>query len=157
MKKVDSDIINDYTNKLETKTNYPEVEIIKEFSDENEELYINMDFLGLDLSSVPSTNLTDYKNLVIPFLYVISSIISTKITMKMQNNSIKEKEEGQEESMEEMMQGTTKTMSYMMPVMAFSISLVAPLGLALYWLTNSLLMIVEKLALNKLLKNEEEK
>ena len=158
MKKVDSDIINDYTNKLETKTNYPEVEIIKEFSNENEELYVNMDFLGLDLSSVPSTNLTDYKNLVIPFLYVISSIISTKITMKMQNknNSIKEKEEGQEESMEEMMQGTTKTMSYMMPVMAFSISLVAPLGLALYWLMSNVLMILERVFINKFMKIKEE-
>ena len=156
MKKVDTDIINDYTNKLETKTNYPEVEIIKEFSDENEALYVNMDFLGLDLSSVPSTNLTDYKNLVIPFLYVISSIISTKMTMKMQNNNIKEKEAGQEESMEDMMQGTTKTMSYMMPVMAFSISLVAPLGLALYWLMSNILMILERISINKFIKIKEE-
>lgn len=158
MKKVDVDIINDYTNKLETKTNYPEVEIIKEFSKENEDLYVNMDFVGLDLSSVPSTNLTDYKNLVIPLLYVISSIVSTKMTMKMQNknNSIKEKEEGQEESMEDMMQGTTKTMSYMMPVMAFSISLVAPLGLALYWLMSNVLMILERIFINKFIKIKEE-
>lgn len=158
MKKVDVDIINDYTNKLETKTNYPEVEIIKEFSNENEDLYVNMDFLGLDLSSVPSTNLTDYKNLVIPLLYVISSIVSTKMTMKMQNknNSIKEKEEGKEESMEDMMQGTTKTMSYMMPVMAFSISLVAPLGLALYWLMSNVLMILERIFINKFIKIKEE-
>ena len=154
MKKVDSDIINEYTNKLETKTNYPEVEIIKEFSNENEVLYVNMNFLGLDLSSVPSSNLTDYKNLVNPFLYVISSIVSTKMTMKMQNknNSIKKIEEGQEESMEEMMQGTTKTMSYMMPVMAFSISLVAPLGLALYWLLSNVLMILERVFFNKFMK-----
>ena len=158
MKKVDSDIINEYTNKLETKTNYPEVEIIKEFSNENEVLYVNMNFLGLDLSSVPSSNLTDYKNLVIPFLYVISSIVSTKMTMKMQNknNSIKKIEEGQEESMEEMMQGTTKTMSYMMPVMAFSISLFAPLGLALYWLMSNVLMILERVFINKFMKIKEE-
>lgn len=158
MKKVDSDIINEYTNKLETKTNYPEVEIIKEFSNENEVLYVNMNFLGLDLSSVPSSNLTDYKNLVIPFLYVISSIVSTKMTMKMQNknNIIKKIEEGQEESMEEMMQGTTKTMSYMMPVMAFSISLVAPLGLALYWLMSNVLMILERVFINKFMKIKEE-
>ena len=158
MKKVDTDIIDDYKSKLETKTNYPEVEIIKEFSNENEVVYVNMNFLGLDLSSVPSTNLTDYKNLVIPFLYVISSIISTKMTMKMQNknNSTNKKEEGQEESMEDMMQGTTKTMSYMMPVMAFSISLVAPLGLALYWLMSNILMILERVFINKFMKIKEE-
>ena len=158
MKKIDAATINDYKNKIETKTNYPEVEIIKEFSKENEVLYVNMDFLGLDLSSVPSNNLKDYKNLIIPLMYVISSIVSTKMTMKMQNNNmaISKKEEGQEESMEDMMQGTTKTMSYMMPVMAFSISLVAPLGLALYWLMSNILMILERIFINKFIKIKEE-
>ena len=31
MRKVDTNIINDYTNRLEQKTGYPEVKIIKEF------------------------------------------------------------------------------------------------------------------------------
>lgn len=160
MKKVDVNLINDYTNQLETKTNYPEVQIVKEFGNENEAVYINMDFLGLDLSSVPSSNLTDFKTLIIPFLYVISSVVSTKLTMNMQkdkNASIKEQEKDKkEESPEEMMQNTTKTMSYMMPVMAFSISLVAPLGLALYWLMSNVLMIVERICINKFMTNKEE-
>ena len=50
-----------------------------------------------------------------------------------------------------------KNMNMMFPIMYLSVALIAPLGLALYWLMNSLLMIVEKLALNKLLKDEEEK
>ena len=160
MKKVDVNIINDYTNKLETKTNYPEVEIIKEFGSENEKLYLNMEFLGLDLSSVPTSNLKDIKTLVIPFLYVLSSIISTKITMKTQNNKNKEikikEDDNKEESMENMMQNTTKSMSYMMPIMAFSISLVAPLGLALYWLMSNVLMIIEKICIDKFMKKEED-
>ena len=158
MKKVDTNLINEYSNKLETKTNYPEVEIIKEFGNENEELYLNMNFLGLDLTNVPSSNLTDFKTLIIPFLYVISSVISTKMTMKMQDKKEDktEKEEKQEESPEEMMQNTNKTMSYMMPVMAFSISLVAPLGLALYWLMSNVLMIVERIFINKIISKKEE-
>lgn len=40
--------------------------------------------------------------------------------------------------------------------MFLGVALVAPLGLALYWLMNSLLMIIEKLVLNKVLKDEEE-
>ena len=44
----------------------------------------------------------------------------------------------------------------MMPVMAVSISLIAPLGLALYWLISNLLMILERLFVNKLFKDEEE-
>jgi len=61
-----------------------------------------------------------------------------------------------EESPEEMMQNTTKTMTYMMPFMAFSISLVAPLGLALYWLMSNVLMIVERICINKFMTNKEE-
>ena len=87
MKKVDINIINDYKNQLETKTNYPEVQVIKEFGNENEAIYVNMEFLGLDLSNVPSNNLKDLKTLIIPFLYVISSVVSTKITMNTQNNN----------------------------------------------------------------------
>ena len=160
MKKIDVNIIEEYTNKLETKTNYPEVEIIKEYGEENENLYINMDFLGLDLSSVPTSNMKDIKTLIIPILYVISSIISTKITMKNQNNKNTEKEkkdgEEKEESMEDMMQNTTKSMSYMMPIMAFSISLVAPLGLALYWLMSNVLMIIERICIDKFMTKKEE-
>ena len=160
MKKIDVNIIEEYTNKLETKTNYPEVEIIKEYGEENENLYINMDFLGLDLSSVPTSNMKDIKTLIIPILYVISSIVSTKITMKNQNNKNTEKEkkdgEEKEESMEDMMQNTTKSMSYMMPIMAFSISLVAPLGLALYWLMSNVLMIIERICIDKFMTKKEE-
>ena len=159
MKKVDVNVINEYTNKLETKTNYPEVQIIKEFGDENEVVYINMDFLGLDLSSVPTSKMKDVKTLIIPILYVISSIVSTKITMKKQNNkNTEETKEGEEkeESMEDMMQNTTKSMSYMMPIMAFSISLVAPLGLALYWLMSNILMIIERICIDKFMTKREE-
>lgn len=160
MKKVDTNIINDYTARLETKTNYPEVQIVKEFGAENEEVFINMEFLGLDLSSVPTSDFSDVKTLIIPLLYVISSIVSMKITMNMQTKGNKNKEEKneekQEESPEELMQNTTKSMSYMMPIMAFSISLVAPLGLALYWLMSNVLMIAERIFINIFMKKKEE-
>ena len=72
----------------------------------------------------------------------------------------KKKEEKENETKEEeeidAMQNMNKSMSYMMPIMAVSISLVAPLGLALYWLINNILMIGERLVLNKVLKDEEE-
>jgi len=149
MRKVDTNIINDYTNKLETTTNYPEVEIIKEFGSENEEVYVNMEFLGLDLSSIPTTDASDFRTFIIPVLYVASSIISMKMTMNMQNKGKDKKEKDKtEESAEDIMQSTSKSMSYMMPVMAFSISLVAPLGLGLYWLMSNVLMIIERIFIN---------
>lgn len=159
MRKVDTSLVEEYTQKLEVSTNYPEVEIIKEFGTENEELYVNMDFLGLDLSSIPTSNMSNFKNLIIPGLYVISSIFSMKLTMNMQKNNKEEKDDDKErtkESPEDIMQNTTKSMSYMMPVMAFSISLVAPLGLALYWLMSNVLMIVERVCINIFMKEKEE-
>ena len=159
MRKVDPQVINDYTAKLEQKTNYPEVQIVKEFGSDDEKVSLNMDFLGLDLSTVPNSNYKDFKSFIIPFLYVVSSIVSMKMTLNMQKkDTVSENADGEEkeESPEDMMQSTNKTMSYMMPVMAFSISLVAPLGLALYWLMSNILMILERVFLNKLKQKEEE-
>ena len=160
MKKVDVNIINDYSNRLEQKSSYPEVQIIKEFGSENEVVYLNMNFLGLDLSSVPTNNLKDFKTLIIPFLYVVSSIISMKLTLNMQKKGKEKKLQDEEESQKEeseldMMQNTNKTMSYMMPIMAFSISLVAPLGLALYWLMSNILMILERIFLNRFMSKKD--
>ena len=158
MKKVDSNVIEEYKQNLEVTTNYPEVEIIREFGSENEEVYLNMEFLGLDLSSVPTTNATDFRSFIIPILYVASSIVSMKLTMNMQKKGKdkKENKEKQGDSPEDIMQSTSKSMSYMMPVMAFSISLVAPLGLALYWLMSNVLMIVERVVLN-IIKSRKDK
>ena len=48
-----------------------------------------------------------------------------------------------------------KTMMWMMPIMSVSIAIIAPLGLALYWLMNNILMIAERLIYNKILNKEE--
>ena len=177
-------------NDLSTNSAYPEIEIIRELdnikklknnvSEENTEeqdkinlseindeelnsLYINMDFLGLNLAQVP-TRSSDWKAYIIPILYVIVSIISLRVVNK--TNKTTKKENAEENSDEKAlvkpeddfdpMEQMNKNMNMMFPVMYLAVALIAPLGLALYWLMNSLLMIVEKLVLNKLLKDEEE-
>ena len=55
-------------------------------------MYINMEFLGLDLSNTPKDNYKDIKTFIIPFLYVITSIISIKLTNKTKKVSKYEKE-----------------------------------------------------------------
>ena len=57
-----------------------------------DELTLNMDFLGVDLSNVPTQDLTDLKVLIIPILYVLSSFISIKLTNSMQDKKKKQKE-----------------------------------------------------------------
>ena len=137
---------------------------LAEINDEElDSLYINMDFLGLNLDQVP-TRSSDWKAYIIPILYVLVSIISLRVV---NNTNKKDKKEKPEENKDEKslakpedefdpMEQMNKNMNMMFPVMYLAVALIAPLGLGLYWLMNSLLMIAEKLILNKLLKDEEE-
>ncbi len=169
MRKVPTDTLNTYINQMkeegkEVNNVYPEIDIIREKGKTNEDVKVNMEFLGLDLSQIPNQNITDYKVWVIPVLYIISSSISIKLTTALQQKNNKKKEdviditEGKKEESNEvdMVMQTNKTMSWLMPIMAISIAFVAPLGLALYWLVNNILMIIERLVLDKILKAEEE-
>lgn len=125
----------------------------------DENLYINMDFLGVDLSSIPKDNYKDWKVFIIPLLYIISSCISIKMTQIQTQNADKkdDKEENKEEE-PDMTAQMNKSMTWMMPILAVSVSLVAPLGLALYWLVNNVLMIIERIVIEKFIvpKGEEE-
>jgi len=178
MQKVPSENINNYVGQLQeegkTISNvYPEIDLIREYDtlkeknpeDPNvDKINLKMEFLGLDLSKIPQQNMTDYTVYIIPILYIISSFISIKITTmkqeKMQKSNKKSVidgetgEEVQEENneMDTVMQ-TNKMMSWMMPIMSISIAFVAPLGLALYWLINNILMIMERLILDKVIKD----
>ncbi len=149
---------------------YPEMSVIKYLKQNNDtenQMYINMNFLGLDLSKVPQENFGDWKVFVIPVLYVISSILSIKMTTNMTNKKKEEKDKKEEKALltddnkaemdqEEMTAQMNKSMSLMMPILSVSVSLIAPLGLALYWLINNIIMMIERLILNKLFSKEEE-
>lgn len=164
---------------------YPEIDLIHEYNflkeknpdDENiEKLNLQMNFLGLDLSKIPQQNMADYTVYIIPVLYIISSFISIRMTTAMQqkqlgkNKKVKlidgetgkelteeaKKDVQEEENEIDAVMQTNKMMSWMMPIMSISIAFVAPLGLALYWLMNNILMIVERLVLDKVVKTEEE-
>ena len=161
---------------------YPEIDLIREhewLKQKNSEdanvdrINLQMNFLGLDLSKIPQQNMTDYTVYIIPVLYIISSFISIRITTSMQKNQQEDKllvdgktgkevkeddknkeNENSESEMDAIME-TNKMMSWMMPIMSISIAIVAPLGLALYWLVNNILMIIERLLLNKIINTEK--
>ncbi len=159
MKKVDVSVINEYKDNIqqESKENmmYPEISIIKDKGNEDERVYINMEFLGLDLSDIPNQNLGDWRVYVIPVLYVMTSFITMKLTTSMQTNIGKDAEETNEQTEMDAALQANKSMMYLMPIMSVSISIIAPLGLALYWLVGNVLAIVERLILNRFLKEEE--
>ena len=188
-------IVEEYRTKITEendgkKTNYPEIEIIsriqndyneieKQLEDENienreelenkkknyEKLKINMEFLGLDLSKVPTQSLNDWRVYVIPVLYVITSFVSIRITTKQQNKQREKQKEvvtnseekSKDDELLDSMGQMNNTMSYMVPIMSISIAVIAPLGLALYWLTSNVLMILERLIINKITTSKEER
>lgn len=174
MLKIDENVINDYTTKMQQETEdnramrYPEIAIIKNFAESDEKVKINMEFLGLDLSDVPTNDYQDWKVFIIPVLYVFTSIASMKLTTSLNSpkkaeakdkkdvkTNLPDKVEDKDDTAE-MMEQMNKNMSLMMPIMTVSIALIAPLGLALYWFLSNLLSILERLFVYKFFKSEEE-
>ena len=181
MEKLPQEDINHYVEQMQQNGKsvsqvYPEIDLIREHDwlkeqnpdDPNvDRLNLQMNFLGLDLSKIPQQNMTDYTVYIIPALYILSSFISIKMTTAMQQKNAKKQKEKevqidgttgkelvpQEENneMDAVMQ-TNKMMSWMMPIMSISIAFIAPLGLALYWLMSNILMIAERLILDKVIK-----
>ena len=177
----------DEINGEEAKSTYPEIQIISKIEDDYKEVVskleqedvenkeelekqkedlekvkINMDFLGVDLSKVPTQNLNDWRVYIIPLLYVLTSFASIKLTTAMQNNKdkkkdiiIKESKTEEEEAADSIAQ-MSNSMTYMMPIMSISIAIIAPLGLALYWLVSNILMIIERLIINKIMSSKED-
>jgi len=151
---------------------YPQIRLIRlanergmvgdsEFGD----FYINMEFFGLNLSNVLTEDWRDPAVYIIPALFVISSTISIRLTMAMNKKRQKGKdkkeivldENGNPKPEEpDMMEQMNKSMMWMMPIMSVTIAVIAPLGLALYWLTNNVVMIIEILCLNKFLFSKED-
>lgn len=176
MEKVPQEKIETYIQQLKdegkTISNvYPEIDLIREKSllkEKNPEdstidkLGIEMNFFGLDLSKIPQQNMADYTVYIIPVLYIISSFISIRMTTAMQQKKEENveidgttgkelKPEEEKNEIDTVMQ-TNKMMSWMMPIMSISIAFIAPLGLALYWLINNILMIFERVILDKVIK-----
>ena len=189
MRKINPEIINKYTQELQESGNsnsgymqiaviqnaenkYNEIstqlenenvenrEELENLKNEYNQLRLNMDFLGIDLSKVPTQSLNDWRVYIIPVLYVITSVLSIKITTSVQNKNKKQvivNENGEEEpDPMEQAQAMTKNMTYMMPIMSVMIAIVAPLGLALYWLVSNVLMIIERLIINKIMERKED-
>ena len=169
MEKIDKTQLDTYVQQMKSdgmavSDAYSEIDIIREKGPENEEVRLNMEFLGLDLSEIPQQSMSDYRVYIIPGLYIISTFISMRLTTSMQAKAKKKKDvieldadgkpKADDSNEVDVAMQTNKMMSWMMPIMSISIAFIAPLGLALYWLINNILMIIERLVLDRILKEE---
>lgn len=178
MEKIPQENINTYIQQLKDEGKaisnvYPEIDLIREtelLKEKNpedqfvEKTNVKMNFLGLDLSKIPQQNMTDYTVYIIPVLYILSSFVSIRITTAKQQKDKEDKKsknidgntgkeiEEENNEMDAVMQ-TNKMMSWFVPIMSISIAFIAPLGLALYWLISNILMIAERLIIDKVVKS----
>lgn len=120
--------------------------------DATEAWTVNFDFLGLNLSQVPSAGLGaltrgDFSEigtialLIIPALAVLTTWLSTKQTQSMSGQS------NQSENEQAAQMG--KTMSMMMPIMTGFFTISLPSGMGIYWIVSNILQMVQQNVLNK--------
>ena len=57
----------------------------------------------------------------------------------------------------EAMEAMNKNMTFMLPLMSVFIAFIAPFGLALYWFVSNILVIIEKIIIDAVMKHKEEK
>lgn len=163
-----------------------EMVIIRELGSTDEKVNINMEFLGLDLTSIPSetiksiSDLKEPKNLgiiSIPILYIVMSFISFGVAQKdmehMRQQSknkddnvvkvIEDKKENEDEEkftgedFQDAMMTSNKMMKYILPIMIFSVSMVTSLGISIYWAFNSMIDILKIYLLKHIVNKKLEK
>ena len=92
---------------------------------------LNTNFIGLDLGQVPTAN--SWVTWIIPLLSGLATYLSSYISMRQTRNAGASNE--QSESMQ-------KNMMIMMPLLITFISFKVPLGMALYWFTNTVISVL---------------
>lgn len=103
---------------------------------------INFNFLGLDLTKIPSVDKANVLVWILPVLATVATYFSGKISQNMSasNNSNQNNPAA----------GSMKMMTWMMPLMTIFFAYNMPNGAALYWLVSTALSVVQSIVLMKL-------
>lgn len=91
-----------------------------------------------------------YLAILVPIIAGASTFIFSKITMASTSAMQQTSAEGPSQT-ETMM----KTMNFMMPIMTGTFAYTMPVGLALYWISGNLIMMVQQIFVNKLVSKQE--
>lgn len=161
-----------------------EIRVLQTIKDDDK-VQVNMSFLGIDLKETPGEkiksindvkNLENIKVMIIPILYILISVINLTIATKdlekqreaakahqNENSNVKKEEKDEDkfsqEDFQDAMMSSQKIMTYIMPFMMFSVTMITPLAVALYWLINTITDIIKIKVVKKIVdkKLEEEK
>lgn len=166
-----------------SKIKRPQLELIRNYREKDNQFNINMNFLGLDLIETPIDKLQEInlqnketlKNLtvlIMPIVYLAITMINMayakkksenekkqtqKLLQEKNDNNIDNKDDEMlnSENFSESMEEASKSMMKIMPIFMLIVTLTAPQCLALYWIIQSVLSIAETELLKKITIKEE--
>ena len=120
---------------------------------------ISFSFLGIDLGAIPDINIFAWDKvtwsriggLLIPLMSAGQQVLQMKISQKMNNSVITDKNGMYDEETAENSQAnqTSKVMTWMMPLFSLWIGMTVPVALSLYWMVGGLVRMVEDIILTK--------
>ncbi|MBQ2748344.1 MAG: YidC/Oxa1 family membrane protein insertase [Clostridia bacterium] len=123
---------------------------IMRYLTEADPYYIDMTFLGMDLTVQPTLSWN-----VLVLLPIISGV--TAYLMSYVNQKLQEKTTG----VQVQMNGSSKSLLYTMPLLSVVIGFTLPAGLTVYWIANNVLGIAQEyvlqLQMRKIIRVQEEK
>jgi len=156
---------NEYYHQLVAARHLPDyVALIKEagisFANENTQLGLNFNFLGIDLGQQPVFNIFgpnwkwDWNHIgafLIPLLSAGSQVLSMHLSQKTNDSVITDENGLQDAETAKKSQAAqqTKTMMWMMPLMSLWIGFTVPSALSLYWFIGGVVAMVENEILTK--------
>lgn len=118
---------------------------------------INFDFFGIDLAAIPTWKLweTDWSWAVIglfllPVISGLCSFLSSQVTTRLSQM-------GRTDNPDPAMANSNRTMMISMPILSTVIGFSLPAGMCVYWIANSVTMVVQELLCHHLLKGDYEK
>lgn len=121
---------------------YSEAVLRSELKTELNELYDNLNFVGIKLGQVPKEHM-GFPMLLVPIISFLLSFAQTFITNKLTQKNNPEQAAA-------MNMGPMKIMMYIMPLFSVWIAFTVPAGAGFYWAVNYAFGIIQTLALNKL-------
>ncbi|MBO5322535.1 MAG: YidC/Oxa1 family membrane protein insertase [Oscillospiraceae bacterium] len=120
---------------------------------------LNFQFLGIDLGLIPEWQFWAWDSwtwariggALIPLLSAGQQIVSMKISQRMNNSVVTDKNGLEDKATAEKSQQnqSTKMMTWMMPIISLFIGFGVPAALSLYWLIGGLIRMIEDIILTK--------
>ena len=120
---------------------------------------LNFQFLGIDLGQIPDWQFWAWDSwtwgriggALIPLLSAGQQIVSMKISQRMNNSVVTDKNGLEDKATAEKSQQnqSTKMMTWMMPIISLFIGFGVPAALSLYWLVGGVIRMIEDIVLTK--------